>query len=190
MADRFSRRNFLRRLGGAPVIAPAAVGLATSDLWVPETKAVGPNPKVNHLTTLHGAGVQVEYPERAARIQRRAWGTEISQPKSTDNWFHFPIASDPTEWHWTMGLQVWMDFDILIDDIQLWTDPDARAAITAANFPYVGRQVRERIVINLDAWPCYNGLWSARAISVHVKWQDFSAASRAIVFYSAGIGFA
>ena len=42
---------------------------------------------------VHGAAVQVEFPNAVTSIQRAGWGTEIVQAQGTENWFHFAIPT-------------------------------------------------------------------------------------------------
>ena len=76
MPGKLTRRNFLRRLSGAPVIVPASVGLTTSGLWVPEAKAVSPG---QYQFWVHGTSVQVENPELVTFMKRFAYGTYVER---------------------------------------------------------------------------------------------------------------
>jgi len=42
---------------------------------------------------IHGTAVQIEYPERLARVQRMAFHTRVVGNPGTSNWLHFPIST-------------------------------------------------------------------------------------------------
>jgi hypothetical protein len=42
---------------------------------------------------VHGTGVQIEYPERLARVQRMAFHTQLVGNPYTSNWLHFPVST-------------------------------------------------------------------------------------------------
>lgn len=170
MTDKLNRRNFLRRLSGAPLIAPAAVGLTTTGLLAPKAKAMSP---ANYDFWTHGSCVQIENPELVEGpgryLKRYAFGAHVRQGPNTANWFHFAIPTttvheDHKPSHEEVYLRVWMSQGVMIDAIDIY---DGEGMLHHyGGPPIVGWDAMEFIPIGIPAGPMFWGL----GISVHVNW--------------------
>jgi len=185
MAEKVNRRSFLQRLGGAPIIAPAAVGLAASAVWVPEAQAGQEVDRLFFFT--HGTSVQVQSPQLAS-VARYGWGTVVSQapsadpdPLGVDNWFHFaiPTPRSVNEIPFTCN-RIWLDAKVdqftVINRVHVW---DTANQIKQFNdLSYVGR----------DQWYQFDVqpfTVVALGVSVGVKWIGLGQ----VLFRNAGAWF-
>lgn len=179
MSDKLNRRNFLRRLTGAPVIVPAAVGLTTSGLWVPEAKASEGVDRLFFFT--HGTSVQVENPELVTSMKRFAFGTYVRQAAGTANWFHFAIPTPrQINDHSFSCNRIWLDAKVdqltKIDKVHVYNTTIPMEQFE--NLSYVGR----------DQWYQFDvqPFWVvALGVSVYVYWIGAGE----VVFRNAGAWF-
>jgi len=164
MSDKLTRRDFFNRLKGAPVLVPAAVGLATSGLWVPEAKASQGVDRLFFYT--HGTSVQVESPELVTSIKRYAFGTYVYQAAGSANWFHFAIPTPRSINQISFSCNsIWLDAKTdqltMIDKVHVYDTTFRQGAFE--NLSYIGR----------DQWYQFNVQpfsVVALGVSVYVKW--------------------
>jgi hypothetical protein len=180
MPDTLTRRDFFKRMKGAPIIIPAAVALATPSVRVPEAKA---GQGVDRLFFFcHGTSAQVEFPERTTSIGRPGWGTRVSQATG-ENWFHFAIPTPRSinQISFTCN-RIWLDCKV-----------EQLATITAVHVyngggEYPVAEFNGLSLSNRDQWYQWDvGPFSvvALGVSVNVKW----AGAAAVLFRNAGAWF-
>jgi hypothetical protein len=164
MSEKLTRRDFFTRMKGAPILVPAAVGLTTAGLWVPDAKA---SEGVDRLFFFaHGTSVQVEFPERVTYMRRAGWGTVARQAAGAENWFHFavPTPRQINDHSFTCN-RIWLDAKVdqltMIDGVHVYDSTFLMKRFD--HLSYVGR----------DQWYSFDPEpfeVVALGVSVYVKW--------------------
>jgi hypothetical protein len=139
----------------------------------------------------HGVSVQAEWtdPGRGLSIRRAGWGAEITQPKGTNNWFHFAIPSatqldDEVVDYYHAWLRVNVNNDAAIRrfHIRHASGPNSACPVIYRNDEMNITGQDTELVFNLDDQRCKGPL-------VMCVYVEFDGDSGKVVFAGAGVHF-
>ena len=137
----------------------------------------------------HGVNVAVEFPDRISVIQRAGWGTRVSQPANTWNWFHLatPTANqlDGTETvkHESVFLKARLNPNAVIKRVHVWVGN--RRVIAQEELDLRGPEVFHQVEVAHDQVRDKQGRWAGMVICVYVEFLT-GAPTGEVVFEGAG----
>ncbi|MBN1509400.1 MAG: hypothetical protein JW955_21315 [Sedimentisphaerales bacterium] len=181
VTKRTNRREMLR-LSGMGVLGGAAAAAL-----IPGQARAAEEPKISYASWIHGHSMQIESPDRLARLIRVGWCVFVEGKPGTENWFHFAV---PTP--------------VIIDDVRLQADSVMLRFATGSVDAFVrdvhvydGRtRIAEFNDLNLSGaqdfvrltLPGAPAMWQALGISVGVGF-GVEAMDHGMEFFAAGCDF-
>lgn len=137
----------------------------------------------------HGVNVVVEFPDKIGIIRRAGWGTLVSQPAKTWNWFHVAIPTanqlDGTETvkHESAFVKVRLNENARITKVHVWVGN--RRVIAQEGLDLRGPDVFHQVELAHDQVRDLQGRWAGMVICVFVEFLTGTPAGE-VVFEGAG----